>query len=219
MHHQFPWTSCSGLRKGPPGLVQDKWIPSFPPLSPELHVSAWFMWLQILTRVYSAESLMVSLFAFVLALAHCSCDWQLCCWWFYLESTGVGGWQWGRQRWGRGVMLRGAGAACWASSLWTANSHLRCAARWETQRWGSVLMGQEPNRLEMFGALLQGLETLTPTAYWQVKIFLPHPWEASHCYHLREETDNSSESREKWKQLFGWCGIRSLLCKSLFACR
>lgn len=30
---------------------------------------------------------------------------------------------------------------------------------------GNVLMGQEPNRLEMFGAFLQGPETLTLTTY------------------------------------------------------
>lgn len=71
--------------------MQDKWVPSCPPLPPEPHVSVWSMWLRILAHVYSVESLMASLFALVLALAHCSCCWQLWWWWFYLER-GLGGW-------------------------------------------------------------------------------------------------------------------------------
>lgn len=114
--------------------------------------------------------------------------------------------QWGRQPWGRGVMLCGASVSSWA---WAGNSHRRSAPQWKMQRQGSVLMGQEPNRLKMFGAFLQGLERGKN---------LPPPSLAATTGEKKLVTQvEENESWERWKQVLGWRGIQSLLCKSLIA--
>lgn len=158
VQQQCLWTSSSGLQE-PPELVQEKWVPSFPSLCPEPHVCVWFMWLGISAHVYSVESLMAPLFALVFALAHRSCLWQLCWWWFYLESSRqvavrkrvV------RKRWHAELMqltgLPGAGQAV----------STRCPTQWENTERGKWVSeqgseDQELNRLEMFGALLQRLK-------------------------------------------------------------
>lgn len=179
VQQQCPWASSSGLQ-GPPGLVQEKWVPLSPPLCPEPHVSVWFMWLGILAHVYSVESLMVPLFALVLALAHRSCLWQLCWWWFYLGSSR----QVVRKRWCAELMqLIGLPSPGQAVSTHAA------LLNGKTQRQESVWMGPELNRLEMFGALLQGLKigtNLSPPSLGGIRMF---PSDSGNC--------NSSWSKVK----------------------
>lgn len=85
---------------------------------------------------------------------------------------------------------RAAPSRCCLAGLPDPGQAIPTRSQWETQRQGSVLMGQKPNRFETFGAFLEGLEN--PDFNHQGKICLPHPQEASGCFRLCEETDNSS---------------------------
>lgn len=164
------------------------------------------MWLWISAHVYPAESLMASLFALLLAFAHCSCCWQLCWWRSYLQKRGDGSEEDSTEEelWCCVEPVLPAGL-----HELTGNSHRHCAPRWEMQRQRSVSMGQEPNRLKMFGAFLQGLE--------RGKNLPPPSLAATTGERKLIAQVEEKESCWRWKQLLGWCGIQSLLCRILIA--
>ena len=180
VHCQYLWMSCCGLGKGPPRAGARQMSPAFsssPPRTACIHVI--YVTLDFSSCLLCGES-----DGFSVCLGACLSTLFLpltLCWlWFYLESSRGGGG--GEEDGGEEEV------SCCAELVLPAGlpdpgqaSPTRAVLLNGKHRQESVLMGQEPNRLEMLGAFLQRLETLTLTTYWQVKICLPHPRQASGC--------------------------------------